>query len=188
VSMNATEVVAAWESHVAGMPLSHAVTLAYNPAHGVAASSCWHIHDGHRVMATSRPSRYGSMHGGQIGIDQMRSDLRRFHRNVDRRIFGTRFHKGGRKSTFVAVAEHMDSNVHLHLAWHCPVIHGEEHARLVEAVQKFWPDVAPNGTSVVEPIHDAAGWAAYMLKNVRSANDTNRIIISGEAYLSHFGR
>jgi hypothetical protein len=165
--------------------MSHAMTLAYNHHFSANADPCWRIApDGKRLgTLPAQANRYGSRYSGpKIGLDQIRRDLSRFHRDIDRQIMGSRFSKLPleRRSSYLAVVEHMDSNAHVHLAWNLPTYHGDEHTLLVNGIATIWRAIAPNGTSVVNPIYDQAGWARYMFKDQRTENDTLRIIVSGE--------
>ena len=108
------------------------------------------------TLTLNRPS---SFHG-------LQKKVRRFFRDLDRRLFGPRHHKVNPIlwTSYVAFGEHLDTNAHVHAA--VRVVH-DRHEKLIEVLggthSKVWSKIAPAGSHVLRPYLDD-GWAAYSTK------------------------
>lgn len=91
-------------------------------------------------------------------------DLRHLHARLDRMVLGRSWAKrSDDRSTYVAVIEHVDTNLHIHLALSCAPQFVE---RMAGAVAIIWEEMVPGGTVVVEPVTDAPGWGRYISKAI----------------------
>jgi hypothetical protein len=67
------------------------------------------------------------------------------------------------RTMYVAVIEHVDENLHIHLALSCGPQFVE---RIAAAVPVIWKKMIPTSSVVVEPITDAPGWGNYIAKAI----------------------
>ncbi len=87
-----------------------------------------------------------------------------FHAHVDRRLLGHDWHKrAGRRTRFIAVAENVDTNLHLHLLV-APA--DGKWWKFCKAAVRAWSRIAPAGSADIRPVSNPAGAAAYMLKRI----------------------
>ena len=89
---------------------------------------------------------------------------RRLHAMLERAALGTAWLKRvDERSSYIAVLEHVDTNLHVHLALTC----GAKHLACIEtAVGGAWKKLVPSGTIKLKPVFDAAGWGSYMAKEI----------------------
>lgn len=89
---------------------------------------------------------------------------RRLHAMLERAALGTAWLKRvDERSSYIAVLEHVDTNLHVHLALTC----GDKHLACIETVVKTaWKRLVPSGTVKLKPVFDAAGWGSYMAKEI----------------------
>lgn len=125
------------------------------------------------VPVTSSDNRLPTIR--RISLEQVHADLDRLHREVDRTLFGTRFHKlpEERRSSFIGWVEHPTSNLHVHLMWR---VREDRADNFPEAVADLWKSVSPFHSSDVQPIYDG-GWARYICK------DQIGLVLEGDAAL-----
>lgn len=89
---------------------------------------------------------------------------RRLHAMLERAALGTAWLKRvDERSSYIAVLEHVDTNLHVHLALTC----GAKHLACIEtAIGAAWKKLVPSGTVTLKPVFDAAGWGSYMAKEI----------------------
>lgn len=92
------------------------------------------------------------------------ADLKHLHARLDRMILGPGWAKrADERTTYVALIEHDDGNLHIHLALSCEPQFVE---RIAAAVPVIWKKMIPTSSVVVKPITDAPGWGNYIAKAV----------------------
>ena len=67
------------------------------------------------------------------------------------------------RSTYVAVIEHVDTNLHIHLALNCAPQFVEQ---IAAAVAGIWKEMVPTGSVVVKDASDIPGWGNYIAKAI----------------------
>lgn len=161
---------ASWRDFFTEFNGTHAVTLSYNNRWGATS------HLGYRLTADGEylpmPMRRVPVAGGEqklasvrrIPLNRVHADLDQLHRAVDRRLFGSRYHRLAEeeRSCFVGWVEHADDNLHAHLVWRVPDQRASEIAQQIEAQ---WRALGDYHSSAVQPLHDPAGWASYACKD-----------------------
>lgn len=91
-------------------------------------------------------------------------DLKHLHARLDRMVLGRAWAKRAcDRSTYVAVVEHADSNLHIHLALSCAAEHVDQ---IAAAVGGIWKEMIPSGSVKVRDAYDAAGWGRYISKAI----------------------
>ena len=111
----------------------------------------------------------------------LRRNLDRFHRNLDRRLLGTRFadeKNGVRRTRLVAVLEGLPDNGHIHAAaWIAPDLHERFEDLLASSNPRNpWTVMIPGGTVCVKPIYDQEGWNEYVTKRFASTEHSDNFI------------
>lgn len=89
------------------------------------------------------------------------------HRRVDRKLLGPRWFKKPPEARLQAfwTTEHLSSNSHLHGA----VELSDELVERFSAIAfPIWRKLVPSGTVDVQLVTNAAGWAAYMMKEAHN--------------------
>lgn len=91
-------------------------------------------------------------------------DLKHLHARLDRMILGPKWAKrADDRTTSVAVIEHVDDNLHIHLALSCTPEFVE---RIAAAVPGIWKEMVPAGSVVVKDASDIPGWGNYIAKAI----------------------
>lgn len=91
-------------------------------------------------------------------------DLKHLHARLDRLVLGRLWAKRvDDRSTYVAVIEHADTNLHIHLALSCALEHVDQ---IAAAVAGIWRDMIPTGSVNVQDAFDAPGWGRYISKAI----------------------
>ena len=85
-------------------------------------------------------------------------------RNVDRELFGTRFHKNpaSLRTTGVFMFEHLDTNLHAH--------------------GRIWTDCWTSGSQTTEMVYDIAGFADYITKEQNASSAPETMLWLDEAF------
>ena len=92
------------------------------------------------------------------------ADLKHLHARLDRMILGPRWAKRAHdRTTSVAVIEHVDDNLHIHLALSCAPEFVE---RIAAAVAGIWKEMVPAGSVVVKDASDTPAWGNYIAKAI----------------------
>ncbi|MGV9008067.1 hypothetical protein [Brevundimonas sp.] len=89
---------------------------------------------------------------------------RLFHAMLDRAALGTFWLKrADERSSYIAVIEHAEKNLHVHLALTC----GDKHLACVEAAATAaWRKLVPGGSVDIQPAYDVSGWGRYLSKEI----------------------
>jgi len=91
-------------------------------------------------------------------------DLKHLHARLDRMVLGPGWAKRvDDRSTYVAVIEHVDTNLHIHLALNCAPQFVEQ---IAAAVAGIWKEMVPAGSVVVKDASDIPGWGNYIAKAI----------------------
>jgi hypothetical protein len=91
-------------------------------------------------------------------------DLRHFHARLDRLVLGRFWAKrSDGRSTYVAVIEHAETNLHIHLALSCAP---EFVDQIAAAAAGIWKEMIPSGSVKVFDVFDAPGWGRYISKAI----------------------
>jgi hypothetical protein len=91
-------------------------------------------------------------------------DLKHLHARLDRMVLGRSWAKrSDDRSSYVAVIEHVDTNLHIHLALSCAPEFVE---RFAAAVAGIWNEMVPTGSVEVKRAFDAPGWGRYISKAI----------------------
>lgn len=111
----------------------------------------------------------------------LRRNLNRFHRNLDRRLLGTRFadeKNGVRRTRMVAILEGLPYFGHIHAAVRIsPDLHHRFEAMFAEGDRRNpWSKMIPGGSVCVERLHDAGGWHDYITKRFATTDHCDNLI------------
>jgi hypothetical protein len=111
-----------------------------------------------------------------VSMDRIKRDLRVFHRIVDQKLLGRRFHlrQAHERSQMWAVVEKSDTYAHIHAGWKLPSPHDASELEAMLA-GGLWLTFAPNGEYNIQEYK--FGWAGYATKSLQ---DTADIIDSAE--------
>ncbi|MBO9500974.1 hypothetical protein [Brevundimonas sp. A19_0] len=91
-------------------------------------------------------------------------DLKHLHARLDRLVLGRLWAKRvDDRSIYLAVIEHVDTNLHIHLALSCAP---EFVDQIAAAVGGIWKSMVPTGSVKVRDAYDAAGWGRYISKAI----------------------
>lgn len=91
-------------------------------------------------------------------------DLRHLHARLDRMVLGPKWAtRGEERSRYVAVIEHADTNLHIHVALSCAPQFVEQ---IACAVAVFWSEMVAAGSVVVKDATDIPGWGRYISKAI----------------------
>ena len=98
-------------------------------------------------------------------LERALETLDHFHARVDRELLGPRWAKrAARRTRFLAVAENVGSNLHLHLA----VVPADGKSLAFWRVsRRIWRDAVPSGNIDMDQWRYGPGAADYMLKQAR---------------------
>lgn len=98
-------------------------------------------------------------------LERALETLDRFHACVDRELLGPKWAKrAARRTRFLAVAENVGSNLHLHLA----VVPADRRSlEFWRVSRRIWKDAVPSGNVDMDQWRYGPGAADYMLKQAR---------------------
>ncbi|KIU30449.1 hypothetical protein SR39_21045 [Methylobacterium radiotolerans] len=101
---------------------------------------------------------------GRLTPERVRADTAIAHCRVDRALMGRGFNKLplDRRTGYVGLIEHPETNTHAHYAWRVPA---EHQAGFEDALRGWWEHLHPYGDVDVQALYEPAGWAAYMVKD-----------------------
>jgi len=165
----------AWSDLFATYPASFAVTLAYNPTLvGTVFPAYRLLGTGERIRLPMPALKARSdvrqlATSLKVSCERIQSDLDRLHRNMDRKLFGARFHKlpTERRTAFMGFIENLETNAHVHLSWRVP---GDRLEEFAGQIQGLWLKTTPHGSIRIKPIEDA-GWGSYSTKRRPALKD-----------------
>ena len=95
-----------------------------------------------------------------VGPEQVAVDVHALWARIDRRLFGSHFHRSRSRTDYRGFIEHEDTNVHGHLIWAVP---SDRVAKFDDAIAEHWERISKSGSVKVEPVEDDR-WASYLLK------------------------
>ena len=99
---------------------------------------------------------------------------RLFHAMLDHAALGRNWlNRTDERSSYIAVIEHLDTNLHVHLAMTC----GDKHLACVhEAATAVWRKLVPGGTIDIQPAYDVPGWGRYLSKEITPWTSDNMFL------------
>jgi hypothetical protein len=172
----------AWSSFFTEYDANLAVTLAYNPILTGTVFPAYRIaYHGECIKLTMPSFRSGPEVRRlattiRIPCEQVHADVDRLHRSVDRKLFGSRFHKLShvKRSRFIGLIENPEANVHVHLLWHVPEDRLEHAGKLIKPL---WRRVTRYGSTKIKHQYDE-GWASYCTKQRPALNAPELFVAS----------
>lgn len=91
--------------------------------------------------------------------------LEAFQARVDRKLLGPKWQdKSDNRTRYIAFAEKVDSNIHIHAVFQVPTGESREFAAAAPA---FWKALAPAGNLDIQDVTHAEGVADYITKEIR---------------------
>jgi hypothetical protein len=128
------------------------------------------------MIAQTRPTLFVTLaFNRQTSLDAARAKLGEFQRRMDHAIVGRNWaERPDRRTTFVAVAEHVDANLHIHAAFVVPL---EKAGKFNAAALVQWPKLVEGGSILVELVNDPWGLGRYMAKEITPTTG-DRLILS----------
>jgi hypothetical protein len=118
-----------------------------------------------QFIADAKPSLAITLafHRPTLPADAMQK-TRLFHAMLDHAALGRNWlNRADERSSYIAVIEHLDTNLHVHLAMTC----GDKHLDCVhEAATAIWRKLVPGGTIDIQPAYDVPGWGHYLSKEI----------------------
>jgi hypothetical protein len=95
----------------------------------------------------------------KIPCEKVHADLDHLHWRIDRKLFGSRFHKLSpeRRTGFIGFIQHQETNIHVHLSWRVPDSRCDEFG---ERIGPLWREITPYGTTALKRIY-SKGWGSY---------------------------
>lgn len=116
----------------------------------------------------------------RCGEQSSRRALKRWSAWLNRKWIGPKWYlKPQRHMNFIAIAEHMLTNIHFHVLAR-NVEQSHKRVPLHEDVQNAWSAIVPAGTSTVMRISDLAGLASYVTKELRTTDREFSYFLSSE--------
>jgi hypothetical protein len=173
----------AWSDFVASYPATFAVTLAYNPIWTGTVCPADRITEADERIRLPMPALRARSGVWQLATprkipcERIHANVGHLHRNVDRKLFGTRFHKLSPKQRtgYIGLIENPETNAHVHLAWRVPPNRSDEFTGLI---RPLWRKMEPYGTADVERIYDVKGWGWYCTKRRPARKDPELFVAS----------
>lgn len=119
-----------------------------------------------------------------ISISRARTVLKRFHRNVDYKFYGSSFSSADRskRTFFFAFPENLNSNFHYHLLLTPPTGKTE---RFIEVAEPIWKKLCPSGNLKIDFIRteeDRRKISFYSTKDCFIEQNFEHFIISTEFF------
>jgi hypothetical protein len=120
------------------------------------------------LVAQSRPTLFVTLaFNRQTSLDAARAKLEEFQCRMDRAVAGRNWdERPDRCTTYIAVAEHVETNLHIHSAFVVPL---ERVGKFNAAALVQWPKLVESGSIVVELVNDPMGLGRYMAKEITPA-------------------
>lgn len=106
-------------------------------------------------------------------------------RDVDRELFGTRFHKNpaSLRTTGVFMFEHLDTNLHAHGLIRVRSDRLAQFNELFpESGRGIWTDCWVSGSQTTEMVYDTAGFANYISKEQKASSAPETMLWLEEAF------
>ncbi len=114
-----------------------------------------------------------------MSVDEFRQKVRDFHRLLDRKLLGPRFHMKSvhERTDGVMCIEHVQSNIHGHAA--VRFASKRSPAKLLALCKAVWTDVCPGGSADLQIRYGGFSGQSYATKEVlrRGFDDLNQTLI-----------
>lgn len=108
-------------------------------------------------------------------LEAARAKLTEFHKRLDKSVFGRNWwRRAESRSAYIAVVEHPDSNLHLHIALRLPP---DRFFVVLGCAAKIWGKLVPSGSVAVSETYDVPRLAEYMTKEMFPPS-TDRLLFS----------
>lgn len=99
-----------------------------------------------------------------ISLRTAQDRLEAFHARIDRKLLGPKWQdKADSRTRYIAFAEKVDTNIHLHAVFTLPTGQTRDFA---EAAPAFWKALAPAGNLDIQDVTHAEGVADYITKEI----------------------
>lgn len=128
------------------------------------------------LVADSKPSLFITLaFNCETTVEAASKKLRDFQARVDHHLLGHRWQKmTGRRTRYIAVIEHPDTNLHIHVALAVSL----DRVKHVEAVtDESWKKLVPSGTTDVKLADNPFGLGRYIAKAI-GPTTSDRLLIS----------
>ena len=184
--MNRVALRAAWSAFLAASAPTFAVSIAYNNRYNGTSTPCYRLTPDGEYVQLRGSSRLGvTKHRlpmiRYVPLDQVHADLHRLHRNVDRRLFGTRFNRpGSPRTSFTGFIESASDNIHAHLGWTVPA---SRIAEFEPVVRDAWIATSPYVSIKIVPVRDS-GWSDYVCKCQTALDGDAALFVSDPVFRS----
>lgn len=128
-----------------------------------------------KIFATTVFNDYASPERG-------RAALKRFHANLDRKLFGPYYFqtRKEKRTFFFAFPEHINSNLHYHLLIRPPADHSD---RIISVAPKIWKKICPQGNmkiGLLSTEEDLRKVSYYTTKDCFIEQNFEHFVISNE--------
>lgn len=116
-----------------------------------------------------------------ITLRGAREKFRNYLARLNRRLFGPRWSQRPALESVqaIAIAEHLNSNLHFHVAARLPP---DKMERFHEIVEPVWRGLVPGGDAHIVPVSYLPGWAWYMTKSFYDRADLENVVIAAEFF------
>lgn len=120
------------------------------------------------MVAQSKPTLFVTLaFNRHTSLDAARAKLEEFQRRMDYVVAGRNWaDRPDRCTSYVAVAEHVETNLHIHAAFVVPL---EKLGKFYAAAAVQWPKLVESGSIAVDLVNDAWGLGRYMAKEITPA-------------------
>ncbi len=110
-----------------------------------------------------------------------RAKFRNYLARLNRSLFGPRWSQRSALESVqaIAVPEHLNSNLHFHVAARVPPDKIERFQAIAEPI---WHELVAGGQVYIVPISSLTGWAGYMTKSYFYEHDFNGAVIAAEFF------
>jgi hypothetical protein len=120
------------------------------------------------LIMQARPTLFVTLaFNRQTSLDAAQAKLEKFKERMDHAVAGRNWTKQpDRWTSYVAVAEHVETNLHIHAAFVVPL---EKVGKFNAAAVVQWPKLVESGSIVVELVNNPSGLGRYMAKEITPA-------------------
>ncbi len=142
--------------------------------------STWEYRDAlAEMVASAQPTFFVTLVFNQeISIDSAAAALRAFQARQDRKTLGPRWQRlSGRRSRYIAVIEHAETNLHIHAAF---VVEPACRPGFVQNATTAWNELMLGGSVDVQAATYAVGVGRYMVKQITPA--TSELLLISEGF------
>jgi hypothetical protein len=101
----------------------------------------------------------------QIGIEEARQALEKFHGQLDRKLVGRAFLRNpDKRSTYIATIEKPDANIHIHALFK---LTEAQKLQFALVANEIWGRLIRGGNLDIQPVHCVEGVADYITKELK---------------------